>query len=70
MQIETVEDLVNKLADMIGVYGACKSQDPDGCIHSENNICCCRVSFSHQMEERIREAVENDKKLEAANLKP
>lgn len=68
MEIETVEDLSNWIADKLGVYGACKSEDPDGCEASEKSYFCCRVGFMMAMEERIRQAVENDKKIESAGL--
>ncbi len=63
MEIETVEDLSNKIADWISCYGACKSTDPDGCEHSEKAIACCRVGFMNHMKDRIREAVKNDELL-------
>ena len=31
MQIETLDDVLNDLADKLGVYGACKSESNDGC---------------------------------------
>lgn len=68
MEIETVEDLANQIADWIGVYGCCKDPTGDGC--EREDITCCRVGFMIRMEDRIRDAVENDKKLEAINLKP
>jgi len=69
MDIETVEDLSNKIADWIGCYGACKSENREGCEFSEKKIDCCRVGFVMAMNERIVNAVENDKKLNTLNLK-
>ncbi len=66
MEIETVDDLVNDIADSLGVYGACKSEDPKGCYNE--NTRCCRVGFSMVMCERIRKAVENENKLKNAGL--
>jgi|GEM_PF-1912604 hypothetical protein len=70
MEIETVSDLANVIADWIGVYGACKDEGKsDGCEFSEKKVACCRVGFTMHLEERIREAVENDKKIEEMNLR-
>lgn len=66
MNIETTEELCNQIADWIGVYGACKSEEAEGC-HNENPL-CCRVGFMIHMEERMTQAVENDKKLESIGL--
>jgi hypothetical protein len=62
--IETVSDLVEQISDWIGVYGCCKGE----CDFSDKNIMCCRVGFTMHLEERIKEAVENDKLLEKRNL--
>jgi hypothetical protein len=66
MKIETLEDVLNELADKFMVYGACKSEDDDGC-ENENTI-CCRVGFMMVYEEKIRQAIENEKKLELVGL--
>ena len=79
MTIETVDELCEHLADLIGVYGACKHSDETKIVDGEevrinecNEECdtCCRVGFMMVMPDRIRQAVENDKRLEAVNLKP
>lgn len=64
--IETTEDLINDLADKLGIYGGCKAsnsscEDPKGC--ENENPHCCRVGFHMVMQERIYKAVENDKLL-------
>jgi len=70
MKIETVEDLAEQIADWIGIYGGCKAVGTTGCTYDKfDNPCCCRTGFMTAMEERIREAVENDKKLEESGLK-
>lgn len=70
MEIETVADLADRIADWIGVYGACKDEgNGDGCEFSEKKVACCRVGFTMHLEERIRQAVENDKKIEQFFLK-
>jgi hypothetical protein len=68
MNIETVEELCEHLADLLGVYGCCKAATDDQDCENENP-CCCRTGFMMVMPDRIRQAVENDKKLEAM-LKP
>lgn len=66
MNIETTDDLCNQVADWIGVYGCCKSEDERGC-ENENPL-CCRTGFMMAFKERMIEAVENDKKLESIGL--
>lgn len=66
MTIETTEELSEQIADWIGIYGACKSDDPEGCPN--DNPLCCRVEFVRHIQERMIRAVENDKKLQALNL--
>lgn len=59
MEIETVEDLCNWIADKMGVYGTCKAAAKcENCEAKE--ITCCRVGFMMEMPDRIREAVKND----------
>lgn len=69
MNIETVSDLAEKIADWIGIYGGCKSTGDEGCEWDAKKPFCCRQGFVDHMEERIRQAVDNDNKLEAGNLK-
>lgn len=66
MNIEIIDDIVNDIADKMGIYGACKSEDPDGCYNDD--LCCCRVGFSMTMTERIYAAIENEKKLRSTEL--
>jgi len=56
--IETIEDIVEELANGLGVYGTHGELHPDG-------QCECRVCFSMQLKERIRAAVEVERKLSA-----
>ncbi len=67
MQIETVEDLANQIADWLGVYGCCKSAEKGVDCENENPL-CCRMGFMMVMKERIYNAVENEKKLEISGL--
>lgn len=68
MKIETPEDLANEIANWIGCYGCCKhaEQGADEC--EEKAIDCCRVGFMMIMPDRIRAAVENEKKLQKVDL--
>lgn len=69
MEIETTESLVEQLADWFGIYGGCKGDGDDGCELDDKKPFCCRQGFCDTMEERIKTAAENDKKLEQAGLK-
>lgn len=66
MEIETVDDLVEQIADWIGVYGGCKAAEKglDECEESTKNVFCCRFGFTVHMKDRILKAVENTKILE------
>lgn len=67
--LETVSDLANQIADWIGVYGSCRDEcNKDGCELSKNNVMCCRVGFTIELEDRIRQAAENDILLEKRNI--
>jgi len=70
MHIETVEDLAEQIADWIGIFGGCKNitAADDLCTYDKEKPFCCRQGFITAMEERIREAVENEKKLNDCNL--
>ena len=54
--IETVDDIVEELADNIGVYGA----------HSDATCFpghLCRVCWTSQLHDRLVQALENEKRL-------
>lgn len=67
MNIETTEDLAEKMADLLGIYGGCKSDGINGCTYDKSNPFCCRSGFMQAIKERMIEAVENDNKLEKIN---
>lgn len=69
MEIETVTDLAEQIADWVGIYGCCKSTGEEGCEWDEKKPFCCRQGFVMDMEERIRKSVENETKLESVDLK-
>lgn len=66
--IETLEDILNELADRLDVYGCCKpaSEGADSCEESSNF--CCRVGFMMAYKDRIYKAIENERKLEKIGL--
>jgi hypothetical protein len=55
--IETPDDLAEAIADMAGVYGACKGDATQPCDGR------CRPHFIGDMTERIRDSVANEKLL-------
>lgn len=57
MEIKSVDELCEEIADMVGVYGCCKADDK-GCF--ETNPYCCRTGFVMLMREKIVKAVEFD----------
>lgn len=59
MNVETIDDIIDDMANKLGIYGGCKSIDPDGC--DNDDICCCRVRFAMVMRHRIDRAVINEK---------
>ena len=60
--VETVDDLANKICDWVGCYGGCKqSEDGDGC--DDDYLFCCRIGAMMVLPDRIRDAVENEKKI-------
>lgn len=67
MFIETTEELAEKIADWLGIYGGCKGNGDDGCTYDKNKPFCCRVGFTGAMKERMTEAVENDNKIDKLN---
>ena len=56
MPVETLEDVIEDLADKFGVYGCGPEND-----HPED--CRCRICFGIYWKDRILRAVEVDRKL-------
>ena len=50
MALETLDDIVEELADDLGIYGAC----PHG---TQGALCTCRCCYTASLASRIREAV-------------
>jgi len=65
MQIETVEELADQIADWIGVYEGCRNvtSEDNNCTYDKNKPLCCRTGFVRAISERIREAAENEKRF-------
>lgn len=61
MHIETVDDIVEELANFNDAYGAHVEEHPDG-------QCECRVCFTLGLADRIRAAVRNEEALAKAGL--
>ena len=57
IMIETLDDIIEELADQVGVYGA----GPEDGEHSEK--CDCRICFTVGLRGRIERAVEVEAKL-------
>ncbi len=66
MTIETIDDIVEDIATKLGIYGACKSTDPDGCDNDDPY--CCRMGFTMVLKDRIYAALENENKLKLSGL--
>jgi len=58
VNMETVEELAESLADAIGIYG-CGDGGGDG-FADHPNTGNCRICFVESMKERIVQAVHND----------
>lgn len=64
MPIETLNDIVEEMANRLGVYGTCVANDEHGhqvreCLPGET----CRICFEIGLKSRIHAAVEIERKL-------
>ena len=57
VMIETLDDIIEELADQLGVYGA----GPEDDDHSVK--CDCRICFTTNLRDRIERAIEVEQKL-------
>ena len=57
--IETIDEVVEEIADMIGIYIDSRCGDSDEHIQD----CNCRVNWAPRMTERLRKALANEEKL-------
>jgi hypothetical protein len=60
MQIETLDDVLNEIADKFMIYGACKEMNDGQEECNSETPFCCRVGFTMVYEEKIRNAIENE----------
>ncbi len=62
MAIETLDDIIEELADRCGVYGTYNSQNDTFEEHTFD--CDCRICFTRELESRIREAMRIEQVLQ------
>jgi hypothetical protein len=58
MPLEILQDIIDELADKLGIYGAHPDDDSDA-------ECDCRVCFTSSLNDRIWSAVRTEQALEA-----
>lgn len=68
MKIETLEDILEELANKLSVYGCCVPAEDETDCESKTPF-CCRVGFFVHYEDRIRNAFSNEEKLSQVGLK-
>jgi hypothetical protein len=56
--IEQLSDIIDQLADQIGVYGAHDDENDEACQHKP-----CRVCWTSELWDRIHAAVELEQQL-------
>lgn len=65
MEVLVLDDVLNELADKLGIYGTCPNDN--GC--DSNEKCICRNGFMIEFEDKIRTAIENEKRLDELKIK-
>jgi hypothetical protein len=60
--IETLDDIIEEIADRKGVYGACPHHDDGDCAADKPGCRCC---WTANLRARIDAAVEVERKLNA-----
>lgn len=73
MPIETLDDITEQLADLLGVYGSHGDELDDE--NPTNAVTCtpkkpCRVCWTSDLRDRILAAVEVERKLNPAPVEP
>lgn len=68
MKVEVLEDVLEELADKLDAYGTCADKEVTDCKYAKNSSTCCRVRFMIEYEKRIREAIDNENKLNQVGL--
>jgi hypothetical protein len=64
MNVETPEELAERVADWLGIYGCC---DQEKC---KDDSTCCRTQFVPDFADRVRDAVHNEAVLQTVELNP
>ena len=59
MPIETLSDIIDTLADQVGVYGAHDEENDEAC-----QVKPCRVCWASELNDRIWSAVRTEQALE------
>lgn len=54
------EELPDKIADMLGIYGSCESDVGNGCQKFDSGNCNCRTGFILKVESIIEEISDED----------
>jgi hypothetical protein len=60
MKIEILEDVPRRISNKLGVYGCCNPAENEENCDSGKRF-CCRTGFMMTYEDRIRQAIENEK---------
>lgn len=68
MDVESVEDLAEELADWCGIYGGCESDGENDCGFDRDRPFCCRMAFVSVMRDRIQASVRNDERKQSKEL--
>lgn|SRR5574337_121378 len=69
MSIETLDDIIEEIADKLGIYGACPQIDPNsGFQTGECKPCNCRPEFVGDLQRRIRAAGEVERRLRRSDV--
>lgn len=67
-ELETIDSILEELADLLGVYGVCYDDDVDGLCDESRNIFHCRVCFTMEYRNRIDRAVKIEEALNKSGL--
>lgn len=58
MAYESLDDVIEEIANALSIYGGCDDNGLDGCTKCDDK--CCRSYFVSRLKERILDAVRND----------
>ncbi len=65
---ETVDDIVEEIADKIGVYEGKYSEEEKGAGDGHPDDCDCRICFTIDLRHRLDQAYRNQEKLKKIEL--